>query len=177
MAASPVVGVDETSFQRRHEYVTVVNDLTASEPRVLYVADGRDRAAIDGYFEAVGEEGCALIEMVAMDLWQAYIGSVQEHTEALIAFDKFHVAQHLGAAVDQVRRSANRELRQQGDDRLVKTRYLWLTRCGWPVRGRSRNRRCSCGTTGRGAGPSGCGNAGTDGRFAVGWSRRRGSRG
>jgi len=138
VAASPVVGVDETSFQRRHEYVTVVNDLTASEPRVLYVADGRDRAAIDGYFEAVGEAGCALIEMVAMDMWQAYIGSVQEHTEALIAFDKFHVAQHLGAAVDQVRRSENRELRQQGDDRLVKTRYLWLTRRGNMTRRQQR---------------------------------------
>ena len=74
MAASPVVGVDETSFQRRHEYVTVVNDLTASEPRVLYVADGRDRAAIDGYFEAVGEEGCTLIEMVAMDMWRPTSG-------------------------------------------------------------------------------------------------------
>jgi len=33
---------------------------------------------------------------------------VREHTEALIAFDRFHVAQHLGAAVDQVRRSENR---------------------------------------------------------------------
>ena len=33
-----------------------------------------------------------------MDMWQAYVGSVREHTEALIAFDKFHVAQHLGAA-------------------------------------------------------------------------------
>ena len=29
-----------------------------SEPRVLYVADGRSRAALDGYFEAVGEAGC-----------------------------------------------------------------------------------------------------------------------
>ena len=55
------------------------------------MADGRDRAAIDGYFEAVGEEGCALFAMVAMDMWQAYIGSVREHTDALIAFDKFHV--------------------------------------------------------------------------------------
>ena len=44
VAAAPLVGVDETSFQRRHEYVTVVNDLTALEPRVLYVADRRDRA-------------------------------------------------------------------------------------------------------------------------------------
>ena len=38
------------------------------------------------------------------------------------------MAQHLDAAVDQVRRSEDRALRQQGDDRLVKTRYLWLTR-------------------------------------------------
>ena len=128
MAAAPLVGVDETSFQRRHEYVTVVNDLTALEPRVLYVADGRDRAVLDGYFDAVGAAGCAQIEMVAMDMWPAYIGSVHDHTEAPIAFDKFRIAQHLSAAVDQVRRSENRVFRQQGDDRLAKTRYLWLTR-------------------------------------------------
>ena len=115
-AAAQAVGVDETSFQRRQEYVTVVNDLTTWEPRVLYVADGRAAAALDG--------------MVAMDMWPAYIRSVREHTEALIAFDKCHVAQHLGAAVDKVRRSENRALQQQGDDRLVKTRYLWLTRRG-----------------------------------------------
>ena len=38
------------------------------------------------------------------------------------------MAQHLDAGVDQVRGSEDRALRQQGDDRLVKTRYLWLTR-------------------------------------------------
>ena len=74
----------------------MVNDLTTSEPRVLYVADGRAAAALDGYFDAVGEAGCGRIQMVAMDMWPAYIRSVREHTEALIAFDKFHVAQHLG---------------------------------------------------------------------------------
>ena len=65
--AAPAVGVDETSFQRRHEFVTVVNDLTTSEPRVLYVADRRAGAALDGYFDAVGEAGCAEVKMVAMD--------------------------------------------------------------------------------------------------------------
>ena len=78
----------------------------------------------------MGEAGCGRIQMVAMDMWPAYIRSVREHTEALIAFDKFHVAQHLGNAVDKVRRSENRAPQQQGDDRLVKTRYLWLTRRG-----------------------------------------------
>ena len=71
--------------------MTVVNDLTAAEPRVLYVADGRDRTGIDGYFAAAGEEGCAPIGLVAMDMWPAYIGSVQAHTDGLIAFDKFRL--------------------------------------------------------------------------------------
>ena len=84
VAAAPLVGVDETSFQRRHEYVTVVNDLTTAEPCVLYVADGRDHGALDGYFKDVGAAGCALIAMVAMDMWPAYIRSVREHTDALI---------------------------------------------------------------------------------------------
>ena len=88
-----------------------------------------------------------------------------------------HVARHLSAAVDQVRRSLNRALRRQGDDRLVKTRQLRLTRrsnmtqrqtsgvdrprardrCWWPARGRSTDWRCDCGTTGHGAARSGCG--------------------
>ena len=52
---------------------------------MLYVADGRDGAALDGYVDAVGEAGCEHIEMVAMDMWPAYIRSVREHTDALIA--------------------------------------------------------------------------------------------
>ena len=35
----------------------------------MYVADGRDRASLDGYFDALGEAGCAQIAMVAMDMW------------------------------------------------------------------------------------------------------------
>ena len=127
-AVAPKVGVDETSFQRRHEYVTVVHDLTSAKPRVLHVADGRDRAALDGYFHTLGEAACAEVEVVAMDMWPAYIGAVATHTDARVVFDKFHVAQHLGEAVDAVRRAEDRTLRQAGDTRLVKTRYLWLTR-------------------------------------------------
>ena len=63
------------SLQRRHEYVTVVNDLTTWEPRVLYVADGRAAAGLDGYLDAVGEAGCGRVQMVAMDMWPAYIQS------------------------------------------------------------------------------------------------------
>jgi transposase len=43
-----------------------------------------------------------------------------------IVFDKFHIAKHLGEAVDRVRRRENKTLRAAGDDRLAGTRYDWL---------------------------------------------------
>src|SRR5690606_32872327 len=43
-----------------------------------------------------------------------------------IVFDRFHIAMHLGKAVDQVRRSENRKLMTEGDTRLVGSKYLWL---------------------------------------------------
>lgn len=45
-------GIDETAFQRRHEYVTVVTDLDRA--RVLYVADTRRRESLDAFWAARG---------------------------------------------------------------------------------------------------------------------------
>ena len=53
-------------------------------------------------------------------------GRVLYVAEEKIVFDKFHVAQHLGEAVDKVRRGENKQLREAGDDRLVGTKYAWL---------------------------------------------------
>ena len=122
------IGVDETSFQKRHKYVTVVNDQERRE--VAHVADGRGRSAIAGYFEELGETTCAGIEQVAMDMWPAYISSVEAHTDADIVFDKFHIVQHLNHAVDLVRRAEQQELLKAGDSGLKRSRYLWLTRRG-----------------------------------------------
>ena len=123
-----IIGVDETSFQKRHEYVTSVVDIDAGV--VLHVADGRTQAALDGFYQMLGEAGCTEIEAVAMDMWPAYINSTQEHVpeaDKKIVFDKFHIAMHLGDAVDKVRRQEHRALLAQGDDRLKKSKYLWLT--------------------------------------------------
>ena len=119
-----LVGVDETSFRKRHDYVTLVNDL--SRHVVLEVADGRGRETLDSYFRSLGKRRCAAIEEVAMDMWRGYIGPVEEHTDARIVFDKFHIAAHLSKAVDSVRRQEHRELRRAGAEILTRSRYLWL---------------------------------------------------
>jgi transposase len=127
-AAYPAaLGVDETSFKRRHEYVTVVQDQQSGH--VLHVADGRGRAALDEFFEGLDDQQLGGIESVAMDMHQPYIQSTLEHVpnaEQKIAFDKFHVAKHLGDAVDKVRRHEHRDLLEIQDETLKGTKYLWL---------------------------------------------------
>jgi transposase len=122
------LGVDETSFQRRHEYVTIVTDLDGGV--VLHVADDRKRESLDAFLRSLTASQLAAIEVVAMDMWGPYISSASEHVpdaDRKIAFDKYHVASHLGEAVDRVRRREHKALLELGDDSLKGSRYLWLT--------------------------------------------------
>jgi transposase len=125
--AIPYIGVDEKSFRKRHRYVTVVSDINGS--RVLYVSEDRKQTSLDRFWGTLTEEQLDSIEGVAMDMWDPYIDSTKEHlpdADEKIVFDKFHVAKHLSEAVDKVRRQENKQLREDGDDRLVGTKYDWL---------------------------------------------------
>ena len=127
LEAPRYAGVDETSFQKRHEYVTVVSDLERG--CVLHVADNRGRAARDEFWTCLTPEQRGQIEAVAMDMWEPYIQSTRKHlpgANAKIVFDKFHVAQHLGNAVDLVRRQEHRARMAEGDPILKGTKYRWL---------------------------------------------------
>ena len=61
-------------------------------------------------------------ELIGVDETQ-YVADAQEK----IAFGKFHVAGHLGDAVDRVRRAGQRRLAGADDQRLKGSRYRWLT--------------------------------------------------
>ncbi len=122
------MGIDETSFQKRHDYVTVICD--QDEGTVVHVGEGRNAGAVEEYLKCFDEPTRARIETVAMDEWQAYINAVERlvpDAEAKICFDKFHLAQHLGKAVDKVRRQEHRRLLRQGDKTLKGSKHLWLT--------------------------------------------------
>jgi transposase len=125
--AIPRIGVDEKAFRKGHKYATLVTNLDQS--RVLYVAEDRKQASLDGFWETLTAEQLASIEAVAMDMCDAYENSVRAHVPGAadkIVYDKFHIAKQLGEAVDQVRRAENKVLRAAGDDRLVGSKYQWL---------------------------------------------------
>ena len=121
------LGIDEKSFKKRHEYVTVVCD--QDEGDVVHVADGRKAETVEEYLKSFDESERASVTTVAMDMWPGYISPVMEwipDAEKKICFDKFHIAQHLGKAVDQVRRAEHKALRAEGVSALKGTRYKWL---------------------------------------------------
>ena len=123
----PYLGVDEKAFRKGHKYLTLVNDLSGS--RVLYVAEDREQKSLDGFWPTLTEEQRDGIAAVAMDMWDPYVNSVREHlpeSANKIVFDKYHIARHLGEAVDRVRRREQKGLKAAGDDRLTGTKYHWL---------------------------------------------------
>jgi transposase len=123
------IGLDEASFRKRHEYVTVVTDLDGR--RVLSVLDGRTRESVDAHFASIPEDRRESVEVVAMDMWRPYMDAAARWLpNAAVCFDRFHVAKHLGEAVNTVRKEEHRTLRAEGDRTLVGTKYLWLENPG-----------------------------------------------
>lgn len=121
------VGIDEKNFGKGHSYVSVMTDIDGG--RVLEVTPERTRAAADSLWNTLPEQQRQQVKAVAMDMWAAYVGSTEEHApQAAIVHDRFHIAKHLGEAVDRVRRAEHKDLKRQGDARLTGSRYLWLTR-------------------------------------------------
>ncbi len=71
------IGVDETSFRKHAEYITVVNDLDRN--RVLWISDTRRKQTLSAFYEESGADGCERLESVARDMWAPYISSTREH--------------------------------------------------------------------------------------------------
>jgi transposase len=125
----PHLGVDEKAIAKGHRYLTVVADV--ERHRVLYLAEDRKQASLDGFWSTLTAGQREGIEAIAMDMWEPYIQSTQAAlpaAETKIVFDKFHVAKHLHEAVDRVRKGEHRILKQSNDTRLTGTKYLWLMR-------------------------------------------------
>jgi transposase len=119
------VGMDEKSFGKGHDYITLLTDIDGK--RVLEVVEDRTKESADKLWESLPENQRKQVRAVAMDMWTAYMTSAQQHVpEAEIVHDKFHISKYLNEAVDQVRRTENKALRLENDDRLVGSKQLWL---------------------------------------------------
>lgn len=106
------IGIDEISYKRGHHYLTVVVDHDAR--RLVWAAPGRDRATLEGFFDLLGEDRCALITHVSADAADWIDAVVKRRCPAAVqCADAFHVVRWATDALDQVRRAAWNEARRQ----------------------------------------------------------------
>jgi transposase len=116
------VGVDETSRQKRHKYVTIFADLEQS--KVIFVTEGNESSTIGEFINDFRRHGGYpdSISDFCCDMWPAFISGIELNLpDAEITFDHFHVMKMINDAVDKVRRNE-----QKQDLSLKHTRYIWL---------------------------------------------------
>ena len=112
---------------RGHNYITLLYDLDGG--RVLEVVPERtEKACRELIVKALPTDWSRFkIEAVAMDMWPAFRNAATDLLEETeIVYDRYHVSQYLGDAVDQVRRAEHKDLMAQGDEILVGARYSVL---------------------------------------------------
>lgn len=114
--------IDETSYKRGHNYITLVAD--ADQRNVVFVTEGKDAATIEQFAVHLQAHNATpgQIESVSIDMSPAFIKGVSTHLpEARITFDKFHVVAQASLAVDKTRR-----LEQKTDPALKGMRWNLL---------------------------------------------------
>jgi transposase len=122
------IGIDETSFQKRHEYVTVI--LYKDTDILIDVLNDRKSETLETWLKMQEAFKLSFIESVSMDMWDAYIKAVKATipgAERKITFDRFHVSQLFNNALDKVRRREHASfMREAGESPLSKTRFQWF---------------------------------------------------
>lgn len=121
------IGIDETAFQKRHQYVTVILD--KDNDAVIDILDDRKAETLKKWYKTQEKSDFSKIKSISMDMWDPYINAVKaiiDDAEKLIAFDRFHVAQHFAKALDKVRAEEHRTLLAQGSSLLNRSKHQWL---------------------------------------------------
>jgi len=122
------LGIDETSYQKRHEYVTIILD--KNQDCVIDVLDDRKAETLETWLKTQKSSDLSGLISISMDMWDPYIKAVKEaipEAETKIAFDRFHVSKHINEALDKVRRREHAALlKLTGESPLSKSRFQWL---------------------------------------------------
>ena len=113
------IGIDELSYRKGHSYITIVVDHDRGV--IVWASEGKDAGALDAFFQALGPERAAKLQLATIDMSKAYIKSLRQNApNAEIVFDRFHVQRLAHDALDEVRRQVQRELRGTDDGKQLK---------------------------------------------------------
>ena len=119
------IGVDEIAHEKGHKYLTIVRDLDAG---VIWVGEKRKKETLNQFFNELGKKKCKQITVGVIDMWDPYIKSIKDNTNAEIVFDKFHIAKKVNEAVDNIRKKEFSKASREERINMKHKRFLILYR-------------------------------------------------
>ena len=134
------IGVDEYSH-KGHNYITVFvshpevvideegRRRSVSKPRVLFVTQGKDKAAVERFLARFKEKkgDPDAVNVATSDMIHGFRNAMNEcFPNAITTVDKFHVVSNCEDAVDGVRRREAASGEKRKSKALAKTKYIWL---------------------------------------------------
>ena len=109
LASVARLAIDETSFRRGHDYVTIAID--ADKKCVIDVEHGKDKAAVASIATKLSRQGgnTESIKAVTSDMSKAFVPAIAEcFPQACHVIDKFHVKQMVIKAMEETRKTEQR---------------------------------------------------------------------
>jgi transposase len=123
------MGIDEIHLGKKQKFLTVVSNLETGEP--LWFGRERKKETLDEFFQqqlSAFQRGA--IRAACVDMWEPFRQSIKQWLpQCRIVYDKFHIMQHAGAAVDEVRRAEF--FRKGGTARKLVKGKRWLLLSRW----------------------------------------------
>lgn len=124
-----IIGIDEISVKKGHDYRIVVSDLIRCRP-IWFGGKDRSEESMDQFYQWLGAKKSKQIRLAVMDMWKPFKNSTlkREHApQAKILFDKFHIMCHLGKALDEVRKSEYARLTGKSRSFIKGQKYTLLS--------------------------------------------------
>jgi len=127
------LGVDEIQWQKGHKYLTLVYQIDCGYRRLLWVGQERTQKTLLRFFyefKKKDKEFAERIKFVCSDMWKAYLKVIAKKLpDSIHILDRFHIMQKFGIAMDKVRASEAKRLKEEGKEPvLVKSRWCFLKR-------------------------------------------------
>ena len=124
------IGVDEIHYGRPKKFLTVVVDHEMG--RVVWAGEGKSAETLTRFFQELGPEASAALEVISMDMSAAYAKSVALCApQAQIVYDRFHVVRLLCDAIDQIRREEGQRLASEQERKAIKASRFALLKNPW----------------------------------------------
>ena len=128
------LGIDEIALRKGHSNYVAIITARHADGRILLLAvlANRKKATVKAFLQRIPASLRQTVHTICTDMWEGYVNAAREvfGQKVAIVIDRFHVAKSYRAAVDRLRKSELKRLKQE----LSEEAYKQLKGVFWTLR-------------------------------------------